>query len=93
MTYETTGETHWRSISRDNVTTLYGKTAESRIADSDDPARIFSWLICQSYDDKGNAVIYEYVKENADDVDRSLGHLLVPLPCSITSNLFTFLIS
>jgi RHS repeat-associated protein len=73
-TNETTGETHWRSISRDNVTTLYGKTAESRIADPDDPARIFSWLICQSYDDKGNAVIYEYVGENADDVDRSQVH-------------------
>ena len=29
----TSGECHWRSISRDNITTLYGFTAESRIAD------------------------------------------------------------
>ena len=29
----TTAETHWRSITRDNVTTLYGTTPESRIAD------------------------------------------------------------
>src|SRR5438093_10277590 len=28
-----TGEMHWRSISKDNVTTFYGRTAESRIAD------------------------------------------------------------
>src|SRR2546422_1001687 len=42
------GEMHWRSISRDNVTTHYGKTAESRIADPADATRAFSWLICES---------------------------------------------
>ena len=36
------------------------RTAESRIADPADPTRIFSWLICESYDDKGNAIVYEY---------------------------------
>src|SRR5262245_14000810 len=50
----------WRSISKDNVTTRYGKTRESRIVDPADPTRIFSWLICESYDDKGNAIVYEY---------------------------------
>src|SRR5688572_18899694 len=50
----------WRSISRDNVTTFYGKTDKSRIADPSDTSKIFSWLICESYDDKGNAILYEY---------------------------------
>ena len=36
-TDQQTGEIHWRSITRDNVTTLYGQTNESRIADPDDP--------------------------------------------------------
>lgn len=72
----TTGETHWRSISRDNVTTLYGTDNDSRIFDPGDPdpehpRRIFSWLICASYDDKGNAILYEYAAENDDHVDRS----------------------
>lgn len=67
-----TGESHWRSISRDNVTTLYGRSAESRIADPTDPTRVFSWRICQTYDDKGNALIYEYKPENSDGVDLSL---------------------
>lgn len=58
----------WRSISRDNITTWYGKTGESRIADPGDLTRIFSWLICQSYDDKGNAIVYEYVEENSDRI-------------------------
>jgi len=38
-------DTFWRSISKDNITTFYGKSAESRIADPADPSRIFSWLI------------------------------------------------
>src|SRR5436305_1726329 len=69
-----TGETHWRSISKDNITTLYGKTAESRIADPADPERIFSWLICESYDDKGNAILYTYVPEDSAGIDVSEAH-------------------
>ena len=61
----------WRSISRDNVTTWYGKSGDSRIADSDDATRIFSWLICESYDDKGNLIVYNYVPENDGDVDHT----------------------
>ena len=60
---------HWRSISKDNVLTVYGSTPESRIANPANPSHIFSWLICQSYDDKGNAIVYEYVAENGDNVD------------------------
>jgi RHS repeat-associated protein len=57
----------WRSISKDNLTSWYGKTPESRIADPDDPthARIFSWLICESHDDKGNGIVYGYKRENS----------------------------
>src|SRR5437667_3048369 len=68
------GEIHWRSISRDNVTTHYGKTAESRIIDPVNPRRIFSWLICESYDDKGNALTYQYVPEDSAGIDGSEVH-------------------
>ncbi|HUG66473.1 MAG TPA: SpvB/TcaC N-terminal domain-containing protein, partial [Pirellulaceae bacterium] len=70
-TEQATGDVHWRSITRDNVTTLYGKTAESRIADPNDDRRVFSWLICASYDDKGNAIVYNYAAENGDNIDYS----------------------
>src|SRR5215210_6765293 len=69
-TRQSDGDTHWRSISKDNITTLYGKTSESRISDPSDPRRIFTWLICESYDDKGNAIVYEYAAENDENVDR-----------------------
>ena len=67
----TTGEIHWRSLSHDNVTTLYGKTAESRIADPGEPRRVFTWLICESYDDKGNAIVYTYAAEDDENVDQT----------------------
>lgn len=64
-----TGGIHWRSLSRDNVTTLYGRTDNSRIADPGDPTRVFTWLICESYDDKGNALVYEYAAEDAAGIN------------------------
>ncbi len=65
------GITHWRSITRENVTTLYGYDADSRIADPDDPRRIFSYLISRTFDDKGNVALYEYVAEDDVGVDRT----------------------
>jgi RHS repeat-associated protein len=64
----------WRSISRDNVTTWYGRTVESRIVDPEHPTRIFSWLICSSYDAKGNAIAYQYKEEDSRGVDTALVH-------------------
>jgi RHS repeat-associated protein len=58
----------WRSISKDNVTTWYGRTPESRIADPVNPGRIFSWLICESHDDKGNVMVYGYKSEGSENV-------------------------
>ena len=63
------GDIHWRSISKDNILTIYGFDEQSRIADPDNPDHVFSWLICRSFDDKGNAIIYEYAAENGVSVD------------------------
>ena len=68
-TRQSDGDTYWRSISKDNITTFYGKTSESRIADPADPGRVFSWLICQSQDDKGNVILYAYAGEDLANVD------------------------
>lgn len=67
-------ESHWRSITPGNVTTVYGLTAESRIADPADPTRIFSWLTCESRDPLGNAAVYRYKPENSQNVDTSRPH-------------------
>ncbi len=71
---QNSGEIHWRSITRDNILTLYGQTPNSRIADTDEPLRIYSWLICESRDDKGNVIIYEYTSENSVSVEQRAAH-------------------
>ncbi|OFW05979.1 MAG: hypothetical protein A3H96_00125 [Acidobacteria bacterium RIFCSPLOWO2_02_FULL_67_36] len=74
-----TGEIRWRSITRENVTTIYGRDNNARVFDPEDPnpahpTRVFSWLACETYDDKGNAVLYEYAEENDRQVDTSQAH-------------------
>jgi RHS repeat-associated protein len=66
-------DVHWRSISKDNILTLYGLDANSRIVDDPERGeRIFSWLICETRDDKGNAVLYRYKAEDGARVDLAL---------------------
>jgi Salmonella virulence plasmid 65kDa B protein len=70
-TDKTTGISHWRSISKDNITTLYGKRDDARIADPADKTRVFAWLICESHDDKGNAILYRYKPEDDANIDQT----------------------
>lgn len=69
-----TGTIHWRMISRENVTTLFGLTEESRVADPNDPTRVFRWLVSDRYDDKGNAMHFTYVPEDSAGIEASQVH-------------------
>jgi RHS repeat-associated protein len=69
-----TGLTHWRSLSHDNVITIYGYDATSRIADPDDPTKIFSWQISRSWDDRGNVTAYSYAQEDGAGIDVTQAH-------------------
>jgi hypothetical protein len=63
------GAVHWRSISADNILTIYGQDTESTIADPDDHTRVFAWLICETRDDLGNVIRYRYAREDGVGVD------------------------
>lgn len=67
-------DSFWRTITRENVTTWYGKTEDSRIADPEDSNRIYSWLICETHDDKGYVAVYRYQDENSDGIQESSAH-------------------
>lgn len=67
-------DVHWRSISTTNVLAVYGSTSESRITDPADARRIFSWLVCEVRDDKGNAAIYRYRGDDATGVHFERAH-------------------
>ncbi len=63
------GDVHWRTISADNVLTVFGRDLSARIADPDRTDRVFSWMISESRDDRGNAVLYDYVADDATGVE------------------------
>lgn len=67
------GEIHWRIISRNNITSLYGIDSDSRIADpSDESLKIFEWRLSHSFDDRGNLIVYQYKKEDFAGVTNTL---------------------
>lgn len=57
-------EIKWRVITKENVTTLFGWSATSRISDPKDVNKIFEWLPEFVFDDKGNCTQYIYKKED-----------------------------
>jgi RHS repeat-associated protein len=68
------GGEHWRVVSRDNVTSVYGRGEEARIADPEAADRTFSWLLEESRDDRGNVVSYAYAREDDAGVDDAMVH-------------------
>ncbi|MGE5827100.1 MAG: SpvB/TcaC N-terminal domain-containing protein, partial [Micromonosporaceae bacterium] len=67
-------DVHWRSWSRDGVLTVFGLSARSRIYDPGDPRKIFTWLVSESRDTVGNAIVYEYVPDDSAGIDLSRPH-------------------
>ncbi len=57
-------EVFWRSIEKNNTTTCYGRSAQSRTTDTKDSIRAFSLLVCESTDDKGQTIVYDHVGED-----------------------------
>ncbi|TMQ13274.1 MAG: toxin [Deltaproteobacteria bacterium] len=68
-THHATGDTYWRAITRDNVLSVYGQSAQARVADPDHPERVFTWLLEETRDDRGNIIRYRYKAEDAAGVD------------------------
>jgi RHS repeat-associated protein len=62
----------WEVISRNNITTLYGSSENSRVADPADPRKIFEWLIDESHDGKGNRICYQYKPEDGKNISKKI---------------------
>ena len=67
------GDVHWRAITRDNVLSVYGRQPvadRARIADPASAAtRVFSWLLEETRDDRGNVARYRTRREDGAGVD------------------------
>lgn len=67
------GDVHWRSLSKENILTLYGKDDNSRIVIPGDQ-HVFSWLISETRDSKGNVILYSYKAEDGTGLDLTQAH-------------------
>ena len=66
-------DVYWRTLSPQNVTTIFGDVDAARISDPSvapgNPPCIFSWLVTQMYDAHGNALVCTYKQEDSSNVD------------------------
>jgi RHS repeat-associated protein len=70
-THRLTGEVHWRTITRDNTTSIFGKSPSARLADPKQPLKVFRWLLEATFDDRGNVTWFEYQAEDTANVPHS----------------------
>lgn len=68
------GDVHWRVTTRDNVNHRYGQTSGARITHPTVGAKVFSWLLEESRDDRGHVVRYVYKAEDGAGVDSATAH-------------------
>ncbi|WP_042585143.1 SpvB/TcaC N-terminal domain-containing protein [Burkholderia sp. MSHR3999] len=72
-TDEADGRVFWRITDSDNVTTVYGRSADAQVADPADPRNVFRWMAQLRFDTKGNQVRFDYRRD--DDGDRTAASL------------------
>ena len=67
-----TEESYWRVVSALNITSIFGKNRDSRIVDPEKPSHIFQWLLAETFDAKGNHIVYEYESENINNISSAI---------------------
>ena len=71
-TNQQTNDFYWQTVSKDNVTSIFGKTDKARICDPERPSHVFQWLLEARFDAKGNYIVYQYKPENTDKVTNDI---------------------
>ncbi|PWV56385.1 SpvB/TcaC N-terminal domain-containing protein [Chitinophaga sp. S165] len=59
---------YWKVTTRNNITTIFGRSSNNRLTHPHHPEKVFKWLAEFSFDCMGNWIIYEYEAENRDNV-------------------------
>jgi RHS repeat-associated protein len=66
-----TGQVHWRSITADNVTSLFGLSPSALVADPKNSAHVFKWRLEATFDAFGHVTYYQYKPEDLAGVSAS----------------------
>jgi RHS repeat-associated protein len=64
-----TNGVHWRVTDHANIESRFGVSSDARIADPNDPGRVFEWLLEERSDPYGNVMRFEYAAEDGAGVD------------------------
>lgn len=73
---KTNNEVHWRARTKNNILSIYGKNSSglSKIYDPEQLSKISIWLLESQYDDNGNAIFYNYKKEDSLELNALDGY-------------------
>jgi RHS repeat-associated protein len=63
---------YWKVTDKNNIVTIYGRSAASRLIHPLDDQKVFKWMPEVSYDDKGNCFEFEYIKEDLVNINHTL---------------------
>lgn len=58
----------WKVTKADHTIQIFGKSATAQIADPNNKARVFKWLLEETYDAKGNHILYEWTTDQVSDI-------------------------
>ncbi|MEL6152493.1 MAG: SpvB/TcaC N-terminal domain-containing protein, partial [Bacteroidota bacterium] len=66
------GGAFWKVTTKDHIVSIYGKTEQAKIVDPDNANHVFTWLLEESYNAKGDHQLFSYKQENADNVPATI---------------------
>ncbi len=59
------GYSYWKVVTRQNLTSIFGRSEQARIAAPEQNTHIFKWLLEESFDAKGNHIQYHWEGEDS----------------------------
>jgi len=62
------GPSHWEVTAPDNTTTIFGDSDNCRVFNPHNPLQVFEWLPSQTFDQRGNVILFRYKSEDSAGV-------------------------
>jgi hypothetical protein len=66
------GLSFWKVTSPDQTIQIFGKSKSAQIVDPKNNTYIFKWLLEETFDAKGNHILYEWEADNPNDIPKSI---------------------
>lgn len=74
--HSTNLQSFWKVKKADNSTLIFGQNPQAQIHHPTHQHQVFEWLLSVAYNDKGQAIVYQYKAENAQNINQQLPYEL-----------------